>query len=145
MEGLLMKRYIGLFVIAGMLLGAGVASADRAFWYNNNSGGWQTFFNIVNTAAQQDVTVEFFDIGGGSLSSTSTTLATNAQWNFSTVNIGNITESTLEAGTRGTVLITGGTAPGDVRGYASIFSNTGQSGFNLRIRTAVGDAGDVDW
>lgn len=138
-----MKKYIGLFVIAGMLMGAGVASADRGFWYNNNSGGWQTFFNVTNThTASQTATVQFFDILGASLGSTTTTLAPNANWNFSTEGVGNITRTAFEAGTRGTVIISG-TINGTIRGYASIFNSTGKSGFNLRLRTTTG-AGDRD-
>ena len=137
-----MKKYIGLFVIVGMLSSAGVASADRAFWFSL-SGAWQTFFNITNThTASQTATVQFFDILGASLGSTTTTLAPNANWNFSTETVGSISVSTLEAGTRGMVIISG-TTNGTIRGYASIYNNTGKSGFNLRLRTTT-SAGDKD-
>ena len=144
MEGLLMKKYIGLFIIVGMLASSGVASADRGFWFSSNAAGWSTWFNVVNTGASQAATVQFFDIFGASLGSTSTTLGTNAAWNFSTDGVGNITVSTLEAGTRGIAIITGVTA-GEVRGYSSIFSTSGQSGFNLRLKTTAADDSDVDW
>lgn len=142
-----MKRQIGLFVIVGMLLSAGVASADRGFWYSANGGasnGWQTFFNIVNTGAQQDAKVEFFEIDGTYMGATTTTLSTNQQWNFSTETVGVINATVFDAVPRGTVIISG-TAAGTIRGYASVFSNTGQSGFNLRIRTSTTDDNDPNW
>lgn len=139
-----MKKYIGLFVIVGMLLSAGVASADRGFWLSNTSGGWQTWFNIVNTGASQTATVEFFEIDGTSMGSTSTTLNTNQQWNFSTANVGSINVTVLDAVPRGTVIISG-TTDGEVRGYSSIFNNTGKSGFNLRLHSVPSDDSNVNW
>ncbi|MFQ5432587.1 MAG: hypothetical protein ACE5EN_08785 [Nitrospinota bacterium] len=129
-----MKKKLGLFVIVGIMMSAGVASADRGFWFSDVANSWATFFNIMNVGASQTVTVEFFDEAGVSLGSTSTTLGTNAQWNFNTGTVGNITASTLEAGTRGVALITGATA-GEMRGHVSIFNSSSSSGFQMRIPT----------
>lgn len=140
-----MKKHIGLFVIVGMLMSVGVASADRSFWYSNTSGGWQTYFNVANThTAQQDATVKFYDKSGAYLGSTTRTLAVNAMWNFSTETVGSINVTVLNAAPRGIVVITGPTT-GTIRGYASMFNTAGRSGFSLRLRTKTTDDTDVNW
>ena len=130
-----MKKKLGLFVIVGIMMSAGVASADRGFWFSSGTT-WVTYFNITNSgSSSQAATVQFFDINGTSLGSTSTTLAVNANWNFSTSGVGNITQSTLEAGTRGIAIISSGTTAGEIRGHSSIFNNTYGSGFQMRMPT----------
>lgn len=132
-----MIKKLGLFVIVGIMMSAGVASADRGFWFSSGTT-WTTYFNVTNssTTASQTATVEFFDIFGTSLGSTSTTLAVNANWNFGTDAVGNITQSTLEAGTRGIAIISGATA-GEIRGHSSIFNTSSSSGFQMRMPTIV--------
>ena len=139
-----MRKKIGLFVIVGILMNVGVASADRGFWYSNVAGSWTTIFNITNTGSSQTATVTFYDEAGVSLGSTSTTLGTNAVWNFTTSSVGTITASTLEAGTRGTSVISGG-AGGEVRGHTSIFKSTTNSGFQMRMRSGTGSDTNIDY
>jgi len=137
MEGLPMKK-IGFLVITAILMGGGTASAAEQFgvWYGVNAGAsanWQTSFNIFNTGTtSQTATVTFYTSGGTLISSTSTTLAPNALWNFGTVNIGSITTSTLTSNTpsaRGVAVISGT----DINGYVTQWNYTTQAGFNFRI------------
>ena len=139
-----MRKKLGLFIIVGILMSAGVASADRGFWFSSGTT-WTTIFNISNTGtASTTATVEFFDINGTSLGSTTATVAPNENWNFDTTSVGSITQSTLEAGTRG-VAIVSGTTPGEVRGHISIFNNSFGSGFQMRIRTGTGSDTNADF
>jgi len=134
-----MRKKLGLFVIVGILMSAGVASADRGYWFSDVANNWITVFNVMNTGtASQAATVQFYDEAGVSLGSTTTTLGVNANWNFSTSSVGNITASTFEAGTRGVAVIRSATAtPGEIRGHSSIFNTSSSSGFQMRIPSAA--------
>ena len=138
-----MIKKLGLFVIVGILMNVGVASADRGMWFSDTTNNWQTFFNIMNAGtASQTATVTFYDEAGVSLGSTSTTLAANAQWNFSTSGIGNITVTAMEAGVRGVAIISG-TNAGEIRGHSSIFSSDHNSGFQMRIPSIASQDSNV--
>ncbi len=137
-----MRKKLGLFVIVGILMSAGVASADKGFWFI--ADGWSTYFNVMNTGASQTATVTFYDEAGVLIDSTSTTLATNANWNFNTSTIGTILATTLEAGTRGVAVISGATA-GEIRGHISVFASATASGFQMRIKSDNDSDTDVNW
>jgi len=138
-----MIKKLGLFVIVGIMMSAGVASADRGYWFSDVANNWITVFNVMNTrSSSQAATVEFFDEAGVSLGSTTTTLGSNANWNFSTSTVGNITASTFEAGTRGVAIIRGVNA-GEVRGHSSIFNTSSSSGFQMRIPSAANEDDNV--
>jgi len=137
-----MRKKLGLFVIVGIMMSAGVASADRGFWFSSGTT-WVTYFNVTNEgASSQTATVEFFDIFGTSLGSTTTTLAVNANWNFGTDGIGSIAQTTLEAGTRGIAIIRSTTA-GEIRGHSSIFNTSSNSGFQMRMPSVAGSDTDL--
>lgn len=139
-----MRKTIGLFVMVGILMSAGVASADRAFWFSDTANSWVTFFNVQNMGASQDATVTFFNQDGSSLGSTTATLAANENWNFSTSGLGSINVTTMDAATRGAVIISGTTA-GEIKGHVSIFNTVSNSGFQMRIHTVGTDDGSYDW